>query len=86
MSVPDDGVGDATYQRPGYRAKAPAADHYQAYAERLGRAEDLLVRISTPEVGLRHLPAVGADLLGVLFEKAVQSNPATALAPRLPKL
>jgi hypothetical protein len=69
VRVANDGVGDAAYQHPAYRAQAPAADHYHAHAEALSRAKDLLVRISTPEVSLRHLPAVRPDLLRLLLEE-----------------
>jgi hypothetical protein len=67
--VPDHRVGDAAHQQPAYRTQTATADHYQAHVQRLGRPEDLLVRISAPEVGLRHLPALSADLLGLLFEE-----------------
>jgi hypothetical protein len=67
--VPDYRVGNVAYQQPAYRTHAAVAHHNQAHVERLGCTEDLLVRISAPEVGLCYLPTFGVDLLSLLFEE-----------------
>jgi hypothetical protein len=69
MSIARDRVGDAAHQPPNYRVQAPAAHHYQPHVERLGRAQDLLFRVSAPQMGLRDLRAVRLEPLRLLFEE-----------------
>ena len=69
VSVPDDGVGDATHQRPPDTTKAPTSHDDQAGPDLLTQVDHLPVRTSPDQVGLSHAYPTLLDPIYLLVEE-----------------
>jgi hypothetical protein len=68
VGVPHDRVRDASHERASYPAEAPASYHDQVRARLLGQADDLLVRMPHPQVGVREGSPGRPDLVDLFLE------------------
>src|SRR5215210_2369370 len=69
VSVVNDGVGDASHQRPPDTAETPAPHDYESGAQLLSQVDDCLIAtLSDPKVGFFNTPSGLFDLLHLLVE------------------
>ncbi len=69
VGVVNDGVGDASHQRPPDAAETPAPHHYESGAQLLSQVDDCLIAtFSDPKVGFSNTSSGLFDLLHLLVE------------------
>jgi hypothetical protein len=69
VSVVNDGVGDASHQRPPYSAETPAPHDYESGAQLLSQVDDCLIAtFSDPKVGFFNTTSGPFDLFHLLVE------------------
>ena len=69
VGVVDDGVGDASHQRPPDAAETPAPHHYESGPQLLSQVDDCLIAtFSDSKVGFFNISSGRFDLLHLLVE------------------